>query len=64
MVGYDGDQAADYAYGAPLAAGAPWWGGLLTDVAPDVTEETGSRTYALSELMVRAPWRRRLQAAA
>ncbi|MFI2241123.1 GNAT family N-acetyltransferase [Streptomyces chrestomyceticus] len=58
VVGYDGDQAAGYAYGAPLAAGAPWWGGLLTDVAPDVTEETGSRTYALSELMVRVPWRK------
>ncbi|MEF3119491.1 GNAT family N-acetyltransferase [Streptomyces chrestomyceticus] len=58
VVGYDGDQAAGYAYGAPLVAGAPWWGGLLSDVDPDLIEETGSRTYALSELMVRVPWRK------
>ncbi|KWT63863.1 hypothetical protein ADL21_00435 [Streptomyces albus subsp. albus] len=58
VVGYDGDQAVGYAYGAPLAEGAPWWGGLLSDVDPAVIKETGSRTYALSELMVRTPWRK------
>ncbi|MFH8492151.1 GNAT family N-acetyltransferase [Streptomyces longisporoflavus] len=57
-VGYAGDQVAGYAYGAPLAADARWWRGLLTDVPREVTEENGSRTYALSELMVRAPWRK------
>ncbi|MFJ2406685.1 GNAT family N-acetyltransferase [Streptomyces xanthochromogenes] len=58
VVGYDQDQPAGYAYGAPLPEGAPWWGGLLTEVPADVVEETGTRTYALSELMVRAPWRK------
>ncbi|MFD8025444.1 GNAT family N-acetyltransferase [Streptomyces lavendulae] len=58
VIGYDGDQAVGYAYGAPLPAGAPWWGGLLTDVDPAVVAETGARTYALSELMVRTPWRK------
>ncbi|MFH8753921.1 GNAT family N-acetyltransferase [Streptomyces rimosus] len=58
VVGYDGDQPVGYAYGAPLVVGAPWWGGLLADVDPDLIEETGSRTYALSELMVRVPWRK------
>lgn len=59
VVGYDEDhQAVGYAYGAPLPARAPWWGGLVTEVSPDVVEETGTRTYALSELMVRAPWRK------
>ncbi|MFZ3475394.1 GNAT family N-acetyltransferase [Streptomyces sp. 4.24] len=57
-VGYDGGEAVGYAYGAPLPPGAPWWGGLLATVPADVVEETGTRTYALSELMVRAPWRK------
>ncbi|MCS0634126.1 GNAT family N-acetyltransferase [Streptomyces sp. LP05-1] len=57
-VGYDGDQAVGYAYGAPLPPDAKWWGGLLTDVPADIIKETGTRTYALSELMVRAPWRK------
>jgi len=58
VVGYDQDQPVGYAYGAPLPPGAPWWGGLLTTVPADVIEETGTRTYALSELMVRLPWRK------
>ncbi|MFF0191339.1 GNAT family N-acetyltransferase [Streptomyces anulatus] len=62
VVGYDGDQPVGYAYGAPLPQGSRWWGGLLTDVPADVpadvTAETGTRTYALSELMVREPWRK------
>ncbi|MCX4486350.1 GNAT family N-acetyltransferase [Streptomyces anulatus] len=58
VVGYDGDQPVGYTYGAPLPPGSRWWGGLLTDVPADVTTETGTRTYALSELMVRTPWRK------
>ncbi|MFI1172814.1 GNAT family N-acetyltransferase [Streptomyces melanogenes] len=60
-VGYDsadGNQPVGYAYGAPLPEDARWWGGLLTAVDPAVTQETGHRTYALSELMVRQPWRK------
>ncbi|MFY0516130.1 GNAT family N-acetyltransferase [Streptomyces anulatus] len=58
VVGYDGDQPVGYAYGAPLPEGSRWWGGLLTEVPADVTAETGIRTFALSELMVRTPWRK------
>ncbi|MGW1768286.1 GNAT family N-acetyltransferase [Streptomyces sp. NPDC002073] len=58
VIGYDGPEPVGYAYGAPLPADAPWWGGLLTPVPPDVTAETGQRTYGLSELMVRTPWRK------
>lgn len=57
-VGYDGETAVGYAYGAPLPSDAKWWRGLLTEVPADVVEETGTRTYALSELMVRTPWRK------
>lgn len=58
VVGYDGDQAVGYAYRAPLPVDARWWGGLRAEISADVIEETGSRTYALSELMVRRPWRK------
>lgn len=58
VVAYDEDgQAVGYAYGAPLGPDAPWWRGLQTPVPDSTIHETGTRTYALSELMVRAPWR-------
>ncbi|MER5358520.1 transcriptional regulator [Streptomyces sp. NPDC002785] len=52
------EKPVGYAYGAPLPPGARWWGGLLTRVPADTLTETGTRTYALSELMVRTPWRK------
>ncbi|MFD4635493.1 GNAT family N-acetyltransferase [Streptomyces sp. NPDC058284] len=59
VIGYTGDgQAVGYAYGAPLPKDARWWRGLLTEVPADVVAETGTRTYALSELMVRESWRK------
>ena len=57
-VAYDGDQVVGFAYGAPLPEGAAWWRGLLTPVEEHVVRETGTRTYAVSELMVRVPWRK------
>jgi len=53
------DVTAGYAYGFPLQPSTRWWRGLLTQVDAAVTEETGSRTFALCELLVRAPWRGR-----
>lgn len=58
VVGWDAGQPVGYAYGAPLPADARWWGGLLTEVPAVDIVETGTRTYALSELMVRARWRK------
>lgn len=48
-----------YAYGFSLQPDTHWWQGLLTPLAEETIRETGSRTLALSELMVRAPWRGR-----
>lgn len=60
VAAYDADEEmAGYAYGFPLQAGTGWWRGMLTPVADEVIEETGARTFALSELMVRGPWRGR-----
>ncbi|MGW1174818.1 GNAT family N-acetyltransferase [Kitasatospora sp. NPDC002543] len=49
-------QPVGYAYGFARTA-AYQWKGLLTEVpAADLTE-TDTRTFALCEVMVRAPWR-------
>ena len=52
-----GGPVIGYAYGAPLPKDAAWWKGLLSPVPDDQITEDGTRTYALSELMIRAPWR-------
>lgn len=50
------DQPVGQSWGWPLSKDAAWWGGLVLD-DPDVdveefTAENGSRTFALSEIMV------------
>lgn len=57
VVGYDDGEPVGYAYGYTLPTRANWWKGLRTPVDPGLIEETGRRTFALCELMVRAPWR-------
>jgi hypothetical protein len=42
-----------YALGYTLPAGSRWWQGLRQDVEPVVLEESGQRTFALTEIMVR-----------
>ncbi|MFJ8577939.1 GNAT family N-acetyltransferase [Micromonospora sp. NPDC093277] len=48
-----------YALGYTLPAESPWWGGLLSNVDARTLVETGDRTFALNEIMVRERWRRR-----
>jgi len=57
VVGFDGEDPVGYAFGYTLQPGARWWDGLLGDVDPSLLAETGHRTFALNELMVRQPWR-------
>jgi GNAT superfamily N-acetyltransferase len=57
VVGFDNDNPVGYAFGYTLQPGARWWSGLSVDVDPSITYETGERTFALNELMVREPWR-------
>lgn len=54
--GADGELAG-YAYGFALPPKTGWWKGLLTPVDPSFLEETGARTFAVSEIMVRKPAR-------
>ncbi|WP_030175223.1 GNAT family N-acetyltransferase [Spirillospora albida] len=53
VVAYDGDVAVGQAWGWPLGKNAAWWRGLVEEPEPGFTTETGSRTFALSEIMVR-----------
>jgi ribosomal protein S18 acetylase RimI-like enzyme len=47
------------AFGYTLLVGARWWDGLTTQADPGFTTETGSRTFALCELMVCPAWQSR-----
>jgi GNAT superfamily N-acetyltransferase len=53
-----GGYLVGYALGMPLRPSTSWWRNLTTPLpAEQVTEHPG-RTFALAELLVRAPWRR------
>ena len=53
-----GDYLVGYAYGMPLRPSTSWWRSLTTPLPGDVSTEHPGRTFALAELLVRAPWRR------
>ncbi|WP_037685379.1 GNAT family N-acetyltransferase [Streptomyces aureocirculatus] len=57
VVGYARGEPVGYAYGAPLGPATTWWGKVEPTPADGFMAETGTRTFALSELMVRSPWR-------
>ena len=47
-----------WACGMPLRPSTSWWRDLTTPVPADLTAEHEGRTFALTELLVRASWRR------
>jgi GNAT superfamily N-acetyltransferase len=47
-----------YTFGMPLKPTTPWWQNLLEPLPDEVTREWDGRTFAIVELLVRAPWRR------
>jgi GNAT superfamily N-acetyltransferase len=51
-----GEEPVGQAWGWALEAGTRWWDGLVTAVEPGFTDEDGTRTFALCELMVRQHW--------
>ncbi|MDT0309367.1 GNAT family N-acetyltransferase [Streptomyces sp. DSM 44917] len=55
----DDGQTVGFAFGFRLPADTAWWTGALTPLPPDLTREDGRRTFAVVELGVRKPWRRR-----
>ncbi|WP_328868661.1 GNAT family N-acetyltransferase [Streptomyces sp. NBC_00287] len=59
VVGYGGGLAVGCACGGVVPPGAGWWGGLLTGVGGGLVRESGTRTCAVSGLLVRVLWRKR-----
>jgi ribosomal protein S18 acetylase RimI-like enzyme len=47
-----------YAAGMPLRPSTSWWKDVTTALPDEVTAEHRGRTFALTELLVRASWRR------
>lgn len=59
VVGHEGDVPVGFAFGMPLGPDTRWWRSMTTPVPPGSTDETGSRTAALNEIVVRKQWRGR-----
>ncbi|MFE9258591.1 GNAT family N-acetyltransferase [Streptomyces sp. NPDC006879] len=50
-------QMIGFAFGYTLPAGdTHWWGGVQPEPSADFVEETGARTWVLSEIEVRRAW--------
>jgi GNAT superfamily N-acetyltransferase len=57
VIAYDGAEPAGFAYATPLGAGTRWWGAMTSPLPEGYTVETGKRTLALNEIVVRRAWR-------
>ncbi|WP_319056239.1 GNAT family N-acetyltransferase [Streptomyces europaeiscabiei] len=56
----DGDLLVGFIFGYTLSAGdMHWWGGVQPGPSAEFLEETGSRTWVLSEIEVRRTWQGR-----
>jgi ribosomal protein S18 acetylase RimI-like enzyme len=54
----NGGYLVGYAAGMPLRPSTSWWRELTTPLPEVVTAEHPGRTFALTDLLVRASWRR------
>jgi ribosomal protein S18 acetylase RimI-like enzyme len=54
----NGGYLVGYAAGMPLRPSTSWWRELTAPLPDDVTAEHPGRTFALTDLLVRASWRR------
>ncbi|CAM5724869.1 GNAT family N-acetyltransferase [Streptomyces fumanus] len=56
----EGEEVVGFGYGYRLAPDTRWWHNLRdVELPEDFTREDGRRTFAVIELAVRKPWRRR-----
>jgi ribosomal protein S18 acetylase RimI-like enzyme len=53
-----GGYLVGYALGMPLRPSSSWWADLTTPLPAELTAERPGRTFAVADLLVRAPWRR------
>jgi GNAT superfamily N-acetyltransferase len=53
-----GGFVVGWASGMPLRPSTSWWRHVTTDLPAEITAEHAGRSFALTELLVRAAWRR------
>jgi ribosomal protein S18 acetylase RimI-like enzyme len=53
------EEVVGFTFGYTLAPDTRWWAGALTQLSEHVTREYPGRTFAIIELAVRKPFRRR-----
>ncbi|MFD9789502.1 GNAT family N-acetyltransferase [Streptomyces sp. NPDC059070] len=58
VIAYCQGEPIGYAYGARLPTGSGWWTDTDPPLPAEFTEENGTRTMALFEIMVRESWRK------
>lgn len=58
VTAWHGQYLVGYASGLPLRPATSWWRGLTAPLPEEVTTEHPGRTFAVTELLVRASWRR------
>lgn len=56
VIAYLDGEPVGQAWGWALKPNSAWWHGLHPEPEPGFTVETGTRTFAFSELMVRKRW--------
>jgi hypothetical protein len=54
-----GGELVGFTFGVTLRPSTPWWQNLVEPLPEELTREWQGRTFAVVELLVRAPWRRR-----
>jgi len=59
VAGHVGGTLVGYAFGSTLSADTGWWRGMQAVDGPDVTRESGSRTFAFREILVRKAYQHR-----
>lgn len=57
VVAFQDGRPAGQIWGWPLGPATAWWAGLIEAPDPGFTVEDGTRTFALSEIMVRDQWK-------
>ncbi|OPF76702.1 acetyltransferase [Streptomyces antioxidans] len=57
VIGYDGKGPVGYVFGVPLGPDSVWWSSMRQPLPEDFIRETGSRTFAVNEILVRKRWR-------
>ncbi len=57
VIAYQADEPAGYIFGSPLMRGSLWWSSMRQPQPDEFTQETGSRTFAVQEVLVREAFR-------